>query len=136
MRTTASSRRHRTLWIGVLLLIPTLAAAEGDEAAAQRAFESLEQAAPRQILLSVDELERTRFEFRDRFRISTTKGLEYNQVFNLAGDDVQIQIYGPIVKGKAGLKLRLTGITIADNFVEVIAYGTRKRQGLEFKLRF
>ncbi len=136
MRIAASSRRHRYLLIGVLLLIPTLAAAEADEAAAQPALESLEQAPPRQILLGVDQLDRTQFAFRDRFQFSTKKGFEYNQDFNLAGDTVHVQIYGPIVKKKPGLKLRISGMTIADHLVEVIASGTRKRQGLEFKLRF
>ncbi len=136
MRIAASSRRHRSLLIGVLLLIPTLAAAEADEAAAQQALESLEQAPPRQILLGVDQLDRMQFAFRDRFQFSTKKGFEYNQDFNLAGDTVHVQIYGPIVKKKPGLKLRISGMTIGDHLVEVIASGTRKRQGLEFKLRF
>jgi hypothetical protein len=136
MRIAATSRQHRTLLIGALLLIPTLAAAEGDEAAGPPALESFEQAPPRQILLGVDQLERTQSAFRDLFHISTHKGLEYNQDFNLAGDKVHIQIYGPIVKKKPGLKLRISGITIADRPIELIASGTRKRQGLEFKLRF
>ena len=136
MRIAATSRRHRYLLIGVLLLVPTLAAAEGDEAAAEQALESLEQAPPRQILLGVDQLDRTKFGFHDRFHFSTQKGFEYNQDLNLAGDKVHIQIYGPIVKKKPGLKLRISGITIANRPVEVIASGTRKRQGLEFKLRF
>lgn len=136
MRIAASSRRHRSLLIGVLLLIPTLAAAEADEAAAQQALESLEQAPPHQILLGVDQLDRMQFAFRDHFQFSTKKGFEYSQDFNLAGDRVHVQIYGPIVKKKPGLKLRISGMTIGDHLVEVIASGTRKRQGLEFKLRF
>ena len=136
MRIAAGSGRHRNFLIGVLLLIPTLAAAEGDEAAAQQALESLEWTPPRHVLLSVDQLERTQPAFRDRFHFSTKRGLEYSQDFNLGVDRVHLQIYGPLVKKKPGLKLRISGITIADHPVEVTASGTRKRQGLEVKLRF
>ena len=102
-----------------------------------RAFERLRPKPDRQVLLGVSEDPRQGRGFiRGRFRVNLKRGLEYRQDLTLGDQRVRLKLYGPIVKGNPGLRLKLNGLKLRDREVEIEAFGNPEKGGLEVKIEF
>jgi hypothetical protein len=107
------------------------------EAQLERAFERFLPKPDRQVLLGVaDDDAPTKSLLPGRFRINLKRGLEYRQKFSVGPQQLRLKVYGPIVKGNPGLRLKLDGLMLRDLPVEIEAFGNPEKGGLEFKIDF
>ncbi len=166
MRSSAGPTPLGALLFGVLLLVPieALAGEDADEESLYtrrtvRTTESLQERQKltlewyeeqltralgrlrpkpeRQVLLGVvDEDAKAKSFIRGHFRINLKHGLGYRQQFSVGEQRLKLKLYGPIVKGNPGLRLKLTGLEVHDKPVEIKAFGNPEKGGFEFKIDF
>lgn len=122
-------------WIGALLMTPGAAIA-ADDAEAETQPET--RRAERVILAGLDAIppETESEPFYTRFHLSHKRGVEYRQTIPMGEQKLSLKLYGPVVKKKMGLGLRLRGLRVADHALSLKAYGSRKKQGLKIEIEF
>ena len=130
MHGTAGSVRDRILLIAALLLTPIAAAA--DDVLPE---EQLVEKSEREILFSADLPLIEPESFQDRFEFTTKRGIEYRQTLSIGNNEFFFQVYGPLVKRKPGLKVRLNG-SLAGYEFEMKGFARAKKQGINFKINF
>jgi hypothetical protein len=87
-------------------------------------------------LMNMDGPESNGVPFLDRFHLSEKFRVEYRQQFQMGEQDVSLKLYGPLVKERPGLALKLTGIWLGGLPVEVMGYGNIKKQAITFEIKF
>jgi len=89
-----------------------------------------------EVLINMDDPESNEVAFLDRFHFTEKFRVEYRQKLQLGEQDVSLKLYGPLVKERPGLALKLTGIWLGDLPVEVMGYGNIKKQAITFEIKF
>jgi hypothetical protein len=74
--------------------------------------------------------------FYDRFHLSRKGRLEYRQEFQAGSNDVSLKLYGPVVKKRPGIGIKVMGLSVADHPLEIKGYANTRRQALIFTIRF
>ncbi len=90
----------------------------------------------REILASMDDPKLSEKSFRDRFKLHKKSGVIYRQSLSMGKSQLSLQLSGPLVKRKPGLKIQLRGMQIGGHEVIVKGYGTPKKQRIGFEMRF
>ncbi len=112
-------------------------AQEWYEEQVHRALERFRPKPDRQVLLGVvEDGGQSKGSLSGRFRINLTRGIEYRQQFSVGSQRLKLKLYGPVVKGNPGLRLKLTGLTLRERPVEIKAFGNPEKGGFELKIDF
>jgi hypothetical protein len=62
--------------------------------------------------------------------------VEYRQQFQAGGDEISLRLYGPVVKKRPGIGIKVKGMSLGDLPLEIEGYGNTRRQALLFTVRF
>ena len=128
----------KALLVSAMLILPAAPAYADDEATEDA------KKLKRQILESLDESDlgtEPSNDFFDEpwlsnFRVSKKGPIQFRQTLEFGGDEIVLKIYGPVVKKKPGLRLKLDGLHVGDHPVGVEGFGNVKEGGIRFTVRF
>ena len=73
--------------------------------------------------------------FREHFRLSLRRGLEYRHKVDLGDQRLSMKLWGPIVGSKPGLGFAVDSVVEAHR-VQMKAYGSMEKAGLQIELEF
>jgi hypothetical protein len=74
--------------------------------------------------------------FREHFRFTLKRGVEYRQKFQVREQDLQLKVWGPIVGDNPGLGIALDGLRVEQSRVRIKAYGSTDKSGLQIDVEF
>ena len=72
----------------------------------------------------------------EHIELSFNDGIAYKKNFTWRGMNLRLKIWGPVLKGDAGLGVRLRGLQLSGHPVELRARATTDLQDLQIKIAF
>ena len=90
----------------------------------------------REILTKMDDPESNEVPFLDRFHLTEKFRVEYRQQFMRGDQKVSLKLYGPLVKKRPGIGIKVVGLSLRDHPVEIKGYGNTKKQLINFTILF
>lgn len=72
----------------------------------------------------------------EHIELSFNDGIAYKKNFTWRGTDLRLKIWGPVLKGDAGLGVRLRGLQLSGYPVELRARATTDIQDIQIKIAF
>jgi hypothetical protein len=101
----------------------------------QEILATLDQALPDQPAAAGPSAAAGQESLRSRFRFHVTRGLEFRQDIEGAGEEMRLQLYGPLVSGSPGLGLRVRG-DVRERAFEFQAFGSTDEVGVQIHFDF
>lgn len=74
--------------------------------------------------------------FDEHIELSFDDGIAYKKNFTWRGQNLRLKIWGPVLKGDAGLGVRLRGLRLGGTSVELRARATTDLQDLQVQIAF
>jgi len=130
----------QTLLVGVMLITPSATAYADEDPTSHQDSQKIK----RQILSSLDNPELALEPLGDAsekswftgFRISKKGPIQFKRTLQIGDDEVLIKLYGPVVKKKPGLRVKVEGLRVGDHPVNMEGYGNSKGGFFRFTIRY